>query len=288
MFYKLYIKDCIEHIKNDTTISTLRKVRIVKKWGCRTSLEINIFKKGLGGVNKLFRNIVLDFEKYRTKPKPRMGRTKGPRILLDSQPLVEDANGFNSDVMQENLDSGMYDERNRRTGETGQPRKFRTKFMREVYFLAKLGARDVDICEFFNIDSRTLSNWKTHRPEMNQAIFQGKWMFSFKIAEVLGKRALGYDYTETEYSEHVTKYGQIVPTKKVTHKHMPPDVTAIMFYLKNRHRDLWADVNRQEIDASLTINQAEKMDLSGFDDAEKGVLRKYAIQKLKLTNGNSE
>lgn len=56
------------------------------------------------------------------------------------------------------------------------------------------------------------------------------------------KRALGYTYTEVkkEGTENGIKNGTAKVT--VTEKTMPPDVAAIIFWLKNRKPDVWREI----------------------------------------------
>lgn len=59
-----------------------------------------------------------------------------------------------------------------------------------------------------------------------------------KVENALLKRALGYTYTE------VKKEGTVNGTAKVTvtEKTMPPDVAAIIFWLKNRKPEVWREI----------------------------------------------
>ena len=54
------------------------------------------------------------------------------------------------------------------------------------------------------------------------------------IAEGLYKRAAGYDYVEKEEVVTPGPRGTKKVRSKTTHKHLPPDIRAIQFWLKNR------------------------------------------------------
>ena len=62
-----------------------------------------------------------------------------------------------------------------------------------------------------------------------------------QMEQALIRRAVGYDYTETR-REWAEKEGQRV-TEKVTEQrhHVPPDLRALMFWLKNRCPQRWRD-----------------------------------------------
>jgi hypothetical protein len=69
------------------------------------------------------------------------------------------------------------------------------------------------------------------------ALKEGKQIVDIQVENTLFKRALGYDYTEQTVEES-EKNGT---TTRTIHKHMPADVTAIIYWLKNRKRDVWKD-----------------------------------------------
>ena len=56
------------------------------------------------------------------------------------------------------------------------------------------------------------------------------------MTESLFKRATGIEVTEVEVRDDGKK-----KVKRVTKKHIPPDPTAQIFWLKNRQPELWRD-----------------------------------------------
>jgi len=162
---------------------------------------------------------------------------------------------------------------------------FRNEFSRQVYYLARLGARLNDIAEFFGVEKYTVETWAVKNDDFKAAMCEGQMMFGMKVAETLGQRALGYDYVETEVAEHIDKHGNIHQLTKTMHKHMAPDVTAIIFYLKNRHRGQWADVNRVEIDTQVSIDVTQQLDMTQLTEDEQAMIRSIAIKKIANTHG---
>lgn len=58
----------------------------------------------------------------------------------------------------------------------------------------------------------------------------------------LYQRAVGYEYEEEKRIVEYDKEGNIKPVKvEKTKKHVPPDVGAQCFWLKNRQRSMWQD-----------------------------------------------
>ena len=81
-----------------------------------------------------------------------------------------------------------------------------------------------------------LKDWRKRYPPISTALKKGKEVVDIQVENALLKRALGYSYEETmtEQSEDGVK-------KRVTKKLVPPDVTAQIYWLKNRRPDLWRD-----------------------------------------------
>ncbi|WP_295284102.1 hypothetical protein [Veillonella sp.] len=76
---------------------------------------------------------------------------------------------------------------------------------------------------------------------------KGKTVVDIQVENALLKRALGYEYVE--YSEECSEDGI---KKKKTVKHVIPDTTAQIFWLKNRRPDLWRD--KRDLEMSGNIN----------------------------------
>lgn len=114
---------------------------------------------------------------------------------------------------------------------------------------ARDGLTDEEISKNIGISRSTLSEWKNRFSDISDALKKGKEIVDIHVENSLLKRALGYDYIE------VTKElvnGQMVAVKEVT-KHIMPDVTAMIFWLKNRNPEKWRDVNKINIETPIPI-----------------------------------
>lgn len=101
---------------------------------------------------------------------------------------------------------------------------------------ARDGLTDEEIAKKCGISRSTLAEWKKCYPDISDALKRGKDIVDSEVENALLKRALGYKYEEvmTEESEDGFK-------RRVTTKQVPPDVTAQIFWLKNRRPDKWRD-----------------------------------------------
>ena len=56
----------------------------------------------------------------------------------------------------------------------GRPTKFREEYINQAFQLSLLGCTDAEMADVFDIDVRTLDNWKVSYPEFFQSIKNGK------------------------------------------------------------------------------------------------------------------
>lgn len=117
---------------------------------------------------------------------------------------------------------------------------------------ARIGLTDEQIAKNCGIATGTLYEWKKKYPEIAEALKKGKAWADTEVENALFRRAIGYDYDEV-----TTENG--VETKRVR-KHVVPDVTAQIYWLKNRRPDLWRD------------RRDRSEDVEGGDGKETGVV----------------
>ena len=116
---------------------------------------------------------------------------------------------------------------------------------------ARDGLTDEQIAEKIGIVPSTLYVWKDKYSEISEALKKGKEVVDIQVENALLKRALGYDFQEERIETSAkdgTKVVQII-------KHVPADVAAQIFWLKNRRPDKWRDKVSVEAgqDSGVTI-----------------------------------
>ena len=119
----------------------------------------------------------------------------------------------------------------------GSPSSYSQTYVDHAYKLCvDFGADDKALAKFFAVDERTINNWKHDHSDFFQSIKRGKEEFDTKKVEAsLLKRALGYDFTSNKHDG--------ISMEPNTTKHIPPDVGAIIFWLKNRNPKRWSNSN---------------------------------------------
>lgn len=123
----------------------------------------------------------------------------------------------------------------------GRPSKYKQEYCELATKYCLLGATDAELAAYFDVDEKTLNNWKHDHPEFLQSIKAGKDEADATVAQSLYKRANGYQHPDTHFA---TCNGVVVATPTV--KHYPPDTAAAFIWLKNRRSGKWRD--KQELE----------------------------------------
>lgn len=118
---------------------------------------------------------------------------------------------------------------------------------------ARDGLTDEQIAHNIGCSVKTLYNWKKAHLPILQALKRGKEVVDREVESSLHKRALGYYVEEVTY-----EYGEEV---KRVRKHVAPDTTAIIFWLKNRKAE-WNDKHSVEHTGDITFIDDTMVDMS--------------------------
>lgn len=112
---------------------------------------------------------------------------------------------------------------------------------------ARSGMTDIEIATEMGINRKTLCEWKIKHKVIGNALKMGKDIVDNGVEDSLLNRAMGYSFIETTRERvfnKATEEYEFVVTKTVE-KQMAADVTACIFWLKNRRPNLWR--NREDI-----------------------------------------
>lgn len=142
----------------------------------------------------------------------------------------------------------------------GRPTKYKEEYSEQVEKLCRLGATDQEIADFFNVATSTLNLWKLNHPEFSESLKKGKIESDMVIADKLYERAKGCVVTIQQ--AHKVKIGKYEEEVRVVDlkQELPPDTTAMIFWLKNRRPKEWRD--KPEVDINI--------------DADKSITVKFA------------
>lgn len=132
--------------------------------------------------------------------------------------------------------------------EVGRPTKYKEEYNDQAYKLCLLGHTDAELGEFFEVDERTINNWKIDYPEFFQSIKKGKEIADGNVVQSLYHRAIGYQAPDLDIKMYE---GEIIETPYI--KHYPPDATSAIFWLKNRQPKKWRDKQVNELEGQITV-----------------------------------
>lgn len=117
-----------------------------------------------------------------------------------------------------------------------RPSKWQEEFIRIAAAFAKFGATDREIAEMLSVSERTLNYWKIAHPRLSAALRVGKEAADARVEMALYRRAIGYSYDAVKI---VQNRGAAI--EHVYVEHVPPDIKACIFWLKNRKPAEWCD-----------------------------------------------
>lgn len=130
----------------------------------------------------------------------------------------------------------------------GPQLRYKLEYPEQAARLCQLGATDMELAEFFDVSKQTIYNWKERFPEFRDAIRLAKFEADMKVTESLYNKALA------------------------------GDVTACIYWTKNRRPDLWRD--RKEVEHSGNV----ELDVRAV--REKVVSRVDGMSNRLLAGGN--
>ena len=154
----------------------------------------------------------------------------------------------------------------------------------KVFVLCRKGLTDKEISQVLDIDEGTINNWKKN-PEFFKSLKENKLKADEIVELSLFQRATGYEYDEVVYEKSKTGGLSLKGTRdaegkidieefghtdthivKVTKKHVLPDVTACIFWLKNRQPEQWRDETHTKTTEEKKLEVVHKIKGLSTDD----------------------
>jgi hypothetical protein len=154
----------------------------------------------------------------------------------------------------------------------GRPSLYREEYAEQARKLCLLGATDKELADFFEIDVRTVYDWRRTKPEFSQAIAHGNMLADAEVAAKLYERA--YGHTHSAIKIYRADDGSVIKVPYTVE--YPPDTTAASLWLRNRQPKLWRDKHEIEVaDADESLMD----DMTDDQLIELLMLRRGAAQR---------
>jgi hypothetical protein len=138
-------------------------------------------------------------------------------------------------------------------GKRGQPTKFNVETTAKMMVLYRQGKTDKEIAELTGIGKSTIELWKKTYPEFLDALKTAKDNPDDLVEASLFNLAQGYSCKETKV---FCAFGKVTTVDII--KHYPPDVTACIFWLKNRRPERWREKFQIEDATKEKTEKSEK------------------------------
>ncbi|MBO5704755.1 MAG: helix-turn-helix domain-containing protein [Alphaproteobacteria bacterium] len=105
---------------------------------------------------------------------------------------------------------------------------------------------ETEIAANIGITRQTLIEWKKKHPKIRNALREGREVTDIKVENALLKAALGYETTEYMIDAN--------GKKRAVKKQVPPNTTAMIFWLKNRKAHEWRDKREYTVEGDIKTN----------------------------------
>lgn len=128
------------------------------------------------------------------------------------------------------------------------------------------GLTDEQIAHNMGIRRSTLYEWRKKYAVLSDTLKKSKEVADRYVENALYKRAVGYEEI-IEKRQKVVR--GIVVEENITTKQVPPDVTAMIFWLKNRKPDVWRDKTETAITETNGVLESLMALRNGKDTVER-------------------
>lgn len=125
----------------------------------------------------------------------------------------------------------------------------RMEMLYEAKELGRAAATEFEAAQHFGVSLMTVRMWKARDPGFEKALTHYQNVGDGRVEASLYDRAVGYSFRSEEIK---VIDDQVVRVPIV--KHVEPNVTAQIFWLKNRQRQRWRDVQDHKVEGSVDVN----------------------------------
>jgi len=114
-----------------------------------------------------------------------------------------------------------------------RPTDYKSEYSDIAERLVAAGFSTNDLAFAFNVNPRTITNWKKRNPEFKRACNNGKDIVKKKLVASGIKQALGYDYKSSKTVDKLDRTGKPVTEKTTFIQHQTGNYQMLQFLLLN-------------------------------------------------------
>ena len=119
---------------------------------------------------------------------------------------------------------------------------------------ARAGLTNAQIAHNCGVSRETLDKWGKRFSDISDTLKAGKEIADLEVENAMFRSATGFAYDEKTFE--CSSDGEMIHTRTVS-KQSLPNVTAQIFWLKNRKRDVWKD-NHDRVEIEREKLEMEK------------------------------
>lgn len=120
----------------------------------------------------------------------------------------------------------------------GRPSSYVPQFAEQAEKLCRLGATDIELADFFEVERTTIWRWSQAHEEFCNALKAGKEAADERVVRSLYAKATGYTHDAVKI---FMPANADAPVYAPYREHVAPDTTAAIFWLKNRRPGDWRE-----------------------------------------------
>lgn len=158
----------------------------------------------------------------------------------------------------------------------GRPAKYQPSFAEQAAQRCAMGATNADLADFFGVAISTVKLWAVQHEEFSAALKVGKEQADQQVERSLYQRAVGYTFDSEKV---LTVKGEVV--RVPIREHVAPDVTAQIFWLKNRQPERWRE--KQQVELSGEVKTG--FDPKAFEKLTEDELLRLRDLAAKMVEG---
>ena len=160
-----------------------------------------------------------------------------------------------------------------------KPPKWNDTMAFRIMFLATEGLTLKKIAIGVGVHEETLYYWRRTKPTVAEALEKGRQQYTEKVEQAVLDSAVGYSHPAIHFA---VADGAVIQTPYI--KHYPPNVAAIKFYLTNRAKNRWADI--QQIDG--VVQHKHTLDLTNLSTEQLDALETIGLVELPEHGSDTE
>ena len=164
--------------------------------------------------------------------------------------------------------------------------KFQPAFIQIAKDYMMSGCTQYEVAKKLGVTEQTLYYWCREHPEFKQALRVGFEEADNRVEISLYEKAVGYKWQEEIKTKKIDENGNPIEETTLIDKQLPPDNSAIFFWLKNRRGHRWKD--KHEVTVNHNLNVLTTTDLNNLISAsilDGNFQEIQSIEELKTISG---